>query len=157
MSWWDQMPWSSFSKYNISVLRACVLSHVWLFATPWTVAHRLLYPWNFPGKNTGVVLQGIFLTQGSNPHLISPSLVGRFFTTNATLEAHYLCFKTVHLLSCVQLFVTSWTVAHQASLSRRFPRQEYCSGLPFPSPLFFNRGPWMLFYILIVRLFKICI
>ena len=31
-------------------------------------------------------------------------------------------------------FVTPWTVAHQASLSMGFPRQEYWSGLPFPSP-----------------------
>ena len=30
--------------------------------------------------------------------------------------------------------VTSWTVAHQAPLSVRFSRQEYWSGLPFPSP-----------------------
>ena len=33
-----------------------------------------------------------------------------------------------------QLFVTSWTVACQAPLSMGFPRQEYWSGLPFPSP-----------------------
>ena len=31
-------------------------------------------------------------------------------------------------------FATPHTVAHQASLSVGFPRQEYCSGLPFPSP-----------------------
>ena len=31
----------------------------------------------------------------------------------------------------VQLFVTPWTVAHQASLSIGFPRQDYWSGLPF--------------------------
>ena len=31
-------------------------------------------------------------------------------------------------------FETSWTVAHQAPLSVRFPRQEYWSGLPFPPP-----------------------
>ena len=30
--------------------------------------------------------------------------------------------------------VTLWTVAHQAPLSMGFPRQEYCSGLPFLSP-----------------------
>ena len=30
--------------------------------------------------------------------------------------------------------VTSWTVAHQAPLSMEFSRQEYWSGLPFPSP-----------------------
>ena len=31
-------------------------------------------------------------------------------------------------------FATSWTVAQQAPLSLGFPRQEYWSGLPFPSP-----------------------
>ena len=29
---------------------------------------------------------------------------------------------------------TLWTVAHQAALSMGLPRQEYCSGLPFPPP-----------------------
>ena len=37
-------------------------------------------------------------------------------------------------LSCVRLFVTPWTVAHQAPLSMGFSRQEYWSRLPFPSP-----------------------
>ena len=38
----------------------------------------------------------------------------------------------VKSLSCVQLFATPWTVACQALLSMRFPRQEYWSGLPLP-------------------------
>ena len=38
------------------------------------------------------------------------------------------------MLSCVQLFATLWTVAQQAPLSMGFARQEYRSGLPFPSP-----------------------
>ena len=37
-------------------------------------------------------------------------------------------------LSCVRLFATPWAVAHQAPLSMGFSRQEYWSGLPFPSP-----------------------
>ena len=37
-------------------------------------------------------------------------------------------------LSCVLLFVTPWTVACQAPLSMEFSRQEYWSGLLFPSP-----------------------
>ena len=37
-------------------------------------------------------------------------------------------------LSHVQLFVTSWIVACRAPLSMEFSRQEYWSGLPFPSP-----------------------
>ena len=36
--------------------------------------------------------------------------------------------------SYVQLFVTMWTVAYQASLSMGFSRQEYWSGLPCPPP-----------------------
>ena len=38
------------------------------------------------------------------------------------------------VLSHIQLFETLWTVAHQASLSMEFSRQEYWSGLPCPSP-----------------------
>ena len=37
-------------------------------------------------------------------------------------------------LSHVQLFVTPWTIAYQASPSMGFSRQEYWSGLPFPFP-----------------------
>ena len=37
-------------------------------------------------------------------------------------------------LSHVQLFATPWTVACQAPPSTGFPRQEYWSGLSFPSP-----------------------
>ena len=49
--------------------------------TRWTVAPRLLCPWNSPGKNTGVgchsLLQGIFPIQGLNPSLLH---YRRFFT-----------------------------------------------------------------------------
>ena len=40
----------------------------------------------------------------------------------------------VKSLSRVRLFATPWTVARQAPLSMGFSRQEYWSGLPFPSP-----------------------
>ena len=40
----------------------------------------------------------------------------------------------VKSLSRVQLFATPWTIAHQAPPSLEFSRQEYWSGLPFPSP-----------------------
>ena len=40
----------------------------------------------------------------------------------------------VKSLSHAQLFVTPWTVAYQAPPSMGFSRQEYWSGLPFPSP-----------------------
>ena len=39
-----------------------------------------------------------------------------------------------HTLSLVQLFAILWTVAHQSPLFMEFSRQEYCSGLLFPTP-----------------------
>ena len=42
--------------------------------------------------------------------------------------------KKVNSLSCVRFFATPWTVAYQAPLSMGFSRQEYWSGMPFPSP-----------------------
>ena len=40
----------------------------------------------------------------------------------------------VKSLNRVRLFATPWTVAYQAPPSMGFSRQEYWSGLPFPSP-----------------------
>ena len=49
---------------------------------------------------------------------------------------NFLCnaFSVLSRSSCVQLFATPWMVAHQAPLSMGLFRQEYRSGLPFPSP-----------------------
>ena len=51
-----------------------VLSHVRLFTTHGLYPSRLLCPWDFPGKNTGVgghfLLHEVFLTQESNPSLL---------------------------------------------------------------------------------------
>ena len=50
----------------------------------------------------------------------------------------YLAIKIlkvkVKLLSFVSLFATLWTIAYQVLPSKGFSRQEYWSGLPFPSP-----------------------
>ena len=49
--------------------------------------------------------------------------------------SQYPCSKfVVSRFSRVKLFATPWTVAHQVPLSMEFSRQEYWSGLPFPSP-----------------------
>ena len=49
-------------------------------------------------------------------------------------QTHMYIFVVPQSLSHVQLFATPWTVAHQAPLSMEFFRQEYWSGLSFPSP-----------------------
>ena len=57
------------------------------------------------------------------------------FPTPFIEEAIYSCLLyMLSRFSRVWLFSTLWTVACQAPLSMRFSRQEYWSGLPFPSP-----------------------
>ena len=95
-----------------------LFSCVWFFVTPWIVAPQLLCPWKFPGKNTGVgcsfLLQGVFLTQESNPCLLHWQV--------DSLSLHdwgssLYSLISVQSLSHVQLFVTPWTTANQAALS----------------------------------------
>ena len=68
--------------------RLNAFSHVWLFATIWTVTHQtplsMGFSWQEYQSGWHVLLQGIFPTQGSN---LCPALVGRFFATSATWEA----------------------------------------------------------------------
>ena len=49
-------------------------------------------------------------------------------------KVHRLWKVKVKSLSRVRLFATPWTIAHQTPPSMGFSRQEYWSGLPFPSP-----------------------
>ena len=51
---------------------------------------------------------------------------------NSSRKQVHTC--TLSHFSRVQLCATLWTAAHQAPLSMGFPRQEYWSELPFPSP-----------------------
>ena len=46
----------------------------------------------------------------------------------------YSEFSCAQSLSRVLLFAIPWTIAHQAPMAMGFPRQEYWSWLPFPSP-----------------------
>ena len=71
---------ANFSKQDFRILFMCyICSDVQLRLTLCPLGciwpPRLLYSWDFPGKNTGVgchfLLQGIFPTQGSNPNLLS--------------------------------------------------------------------------------------
>ena len=46
----------------------------------------------------------------------------------------------VKLLSCAWLLATPWTAAYQAPTPMGFSRQEYCSGVPLPSPTSLTRS-----------------
>ena len=74
----------------------------------------------------------IFPTQGSNLGLTHFSQVLYHLSHLESVQSR--SENEVKLLSRVRLFATPWTVAYQAPLSMGFSRQEYWSGLPFPSP-----------------------
>ena len=64
-----------------------------------------------------------------------PSITLRISPISYSLPSLTCSPKTVHRTECVcvSCSATPWTVAHQAPLSMEFSRQEYWSGLPFPS------------------------
>ena len=70
---------------------------------------RLLWPWNSPGKNTGV-------------------------GCHCLLQCTKVKSESEVAQSYARLLATSWTAAYQAPPSMGFSRQEYWSGLPLPSP-----------------------
>ena len=98
-AWWAAVYGVAQSRTQLNRLSssrvcACMLSGfhcVQLFATPWTVAPRLLCPGDFPGMDTGVgchaLLQRIFLTQGLNPHILHWRWI---LCSWATRKHHYI-------------------------------------------------------------------
>ena len=77
-----------YSKFHICII-VCVLSHIWLFTTPWTVEPaRLLCPCDCPGKDTEVGC--CFLLQGDLPnsgmeHISRVSCIGRQILYHCTI------------------------------------------------------------------------
>ena len=96
--------------YHIeSEVKVKSLSCARLFGTPRTVAcTKLLYPWDFPSKSTGVgchsLLRGIFPTQGSNPGLLN-------------------------LLLCCHIF---YHLSYEGFILQRFPFDLYMVCSPHP-------------------------
>ena len=103
---------------------------------------RLLRPWDFPGKRTGVgchfLFQGIFPTQGLNPGLPHCRQTLYPLSHQGSLKKKINKFKnskSESRSSRVWLFATPWTVAHQAPLSMGFfqARILELAAIPFPS------------------------
>ena len=124
----------------------------WVYCLCSTVSLTLNSPWSFPDdsvvKNPACQCRRLSFdpqsgiipyaseqlgscTRTTEPVLQSP----RTPTTKPTLPRAQ-CSAPRESVSCsvLSVFVTPWTVAHQASLSMGFSRQWYWSGLPFPSP-----------------------
>ena len=94
------------------------------FRPLWLQLARLLSPWNISSKNTGVgchfLLPVIFPTQGSNPHFLH-----LLYWQADSLPLSHLGNPIIQYYHSFCLFI----------LFMGFSRQEYWSGLPFPSPV----------------------
>ena len=82
---------------------------------------RLLCPWNFSGNNTGVgshsLFKGSFQPRNCTHVSCISCIAGKFFYCLNHQRSPLWRFSSVQSLGRVQLFVTPWTAAHQASLS----------------------------------------
>ena len=144
----DRIPGQNITPTAVCInnqrrLPVCMLScfsHVQFFATLWMVACRAPLSKEFsPGKNTGVgchaLLQGIFPTQGSNPHLLHllhwqlgslpPAPPGKPPVKAAAAKSLQSCPTLCDPIDRNQ----------PGSPVPGFSRQEHWSGLPFPSPM----------------------
>ena len=105
------------------------------------VIHSSILAWRIPGIEKSGGLQSVGSQRvrhnwatNTHTHIITTQLRHLQFLSlrnGDTTEDIRRCYT---MFSCVQLFVTPWTVAGQAPLSLWFPRQEYWGGLPFSSP-----------------------
>ena len=118
----------------------CVLSYfscVQLFVTLWTIAHQSMgFSRQEYWSGLPFPLQGIFLAQGSNSCLLC--LLHWQEGSLPLAPAWKPVCRCVYMCCCIVAKLCStlcnpWTVDRQAPLFTGFPRQEYWSGLPFPS------------------------
>ena len=100
----------------------------------------LLYQWNFPGKKTEVdyhyLLQGLFQTHGSNPHLLhwqADSYHCAFFREDPHLFTVYAYACVLNLSVMFNSFFLMDYSPPVSSVHVISFTQEYWSGLPFPS------------------------
>ena len=109
-------------KESDTTERAFTCLNIWKCDLPLTIILIIiLFPQHFPN---------------------SPCLFISFSGFNKFLKVFWLELPWIYALIYIKakslgrfrLFVTPWTVAHQVSPSMGFSRQEYWSGLPFPSP-----------------------
>ena len=122
--------------------------------TPWTAARQASL--SITNSRSLLKPMSIELVMPSNhlilchPLLLPPSIFPSLFTqfyTHLVIDVTISSWKQLHppssahlyllnMLSCsvVSNSATPWIIAHQAPLSRGFPRQGYWRGLPFPPP-----------------------
>ena len=158
LSWkccWSQVPSQGSLKERGPSLKAAwgaggrslceLLKLVLTKRTKLTCSRHDVGPWLDTGPRSceagnSLVLNSLLSASLEVPPAKATSALFRGLLRNADSQAaaqetcKRLWMWKCYLLNRVQLFATTWTVVHQAPLSMGFSRQEYWSGLPFPSP-----------------------
>ena len=95
----------------------------------------LLTPVFLPGKFLGLRSLVEYSPRGSNESDMTKWLHLLSFRHLCVCVCVCVCdWVHTHTHAHVQLFATTWTVAHQDPLSLEFSKQEYLNRLPFPTP-----------------------
>ena len=98
---------------------------------------RLLCPWDFPGKGTGVGCHCLW----EKVYFKMLSFEKVQWNSGNNDVVMWKLLLLLSRFSRVRLCATPETATHQAPLSLGFSRQEHWSGLPFPSPMY-ESGKW---------------
>ena len=101
----------------------------WTLAPAWTKQKRNVEESMSLRSQRALDIQVFLVITDSVTHIL-------WITSSRQMRASSfrLCACVLSHFSCVRLFATPWTAACQTSQSTAFPRQEYWSGFPFPSP-----------------------
>ena len=148
-SWWSWGPaWEGLplgdAQASGGALRAC---------EPWPQAPWLEdRPGVYPSQSSVKFMKSLDIKSVGGGHGVPPSASGSFgknawnpdfresvnsadscpLGKTRVCVCVCVCMRTLSCFSCVRLFATPWTLAHQALLSMGFSRQEYWRGLPWP-------------------------
>ena len=111
---------------------AYLVSHVWLFATPWTVAHQAPLSMGFPRKMVSChfLLQGIFPTQTQR---LNQCLL--HWWADSLPVSHLLLLLLLSRFSRVRLCASPKTAAQPGSPVPGILQARHWNELPFPSPV----------------------
>ena len=127
MFFWNSLAFSMIQR--MLAIWSLVPLHIQLFGTPWTSAYQAPVSMEFSRKKKRsrlpYLLQGVFLTQESSPHLLH-----LLHWQADSLPLSHLCCCCAQ--SCLTL-CDPIDCSLPDSFVHEFSRQEYWSGLPFPS------------------------
>jgi len=120
----------SITNYSVQFSHSVVSDSLW--------PHELQYtrpPCTMRYHLSLLFLEKLYTLNVSQSVFHCPSFSSRIILFVSVYAASWVNSSVcVQSLSHVFLFVAPWTIAHQASLSMEFSRQEYLNGLPFSAP-----------------------